>query len=86
MKSLGCDTESKLDAILKAAAAVFDVTLYTVENALCEITRKRMQNDLFFCGQMLYDVIKDGTKWTLVQKVPGSRLWTRCPELHFHEW
>ena len=85
LESLGCDTESKLHAMLKAAAAIFNVMLSTAENALGEITRKRMQKDLFFRGQTLYDVIKDGTKWTLVQKVPVSKVWTKCPDLHFNE-
>ncbi len=45
----------------------------------------KLQDDLFFPGQTLYDVVKDGTQWMLVQKVPGSSVWIQCPELQFNE-
>ncbi len=47
LEELGCDTKNKVNAALKAVAAIFDVTLSTAENARCEITRKRMQDNLF---------------------------------------
>ena len=66
LEDLGYDTKIKVNAMLKAIAATFDVMLLTVENVLCEITRTRMQDDIYFRGHTLHNVIKDGMRWTLV--------------------